>query len=463
MLDFADQLETIMPTALSGSVARTQGMTISAAGFPAPIGALAEIQRQTGAPLLAEVIGFRDQLTILYPLSEFAGVRHGNRVRLARTVRWLRVGEALLGRVIDATGKAIDDRPQAAMSDRTSFNRRPPHPCRRPRIDEPLSTGVRCIDGLLTCGKGQRLGIFSGSGVGKSVLMGMMARYTTADVIVIALIGERGREVNEFIQRDLGAEGLAKSVVVVATSNEPALVRVQAASTATAIAEYFRDRGKNVLLLMDSLTRFAFAQREIGLAAGEPPTTRGYPPSVFALLPRLVERAGRSHRGSITAFYTVLVEADDPNEPISDAVRGLLDGHVWLSREMASKGHFPAIDVLGSLSRLMTEVADQPQREAAFALRELLAAHRDHEDLISVGAYRQGSNKTVDAAMAMEDEIKAYLRQPVEQPSSMQEARDGLIQLHQNYQRRLQMPQPQPGSAPAPASDTPPQTPAAPA
>lgn len=436
MLDVAEQLEAVMPTALTGTVAGTVGMTVSVAGFPAPVGAVAEIQRETGTPLSGEVIGFREGMTLLYPFSDPAGVRHGNRVRLARTARWLRVGEALLGRVIDASGKALDGRPQPALQHRTSLRRPPPHPCRRPRIDEPLSTGVRAIDGLLTCGKGQRMGIFSGSGLGKSVLLGMMARYTSADVIVIALIGERGREVGEFIQRDLAA-GLAKSVVIVATSNEPALVRVQAALTATAIAEYYRDRGRDVLLLMDSLTRFAFAQREVGLAAGEPPTTRGYPPSVFGLLPKLVERAGRSPQGSITAFYAVLVEADDPTEPISDAVRGLLDGHTWLSRDLAARGHYPAIDVLESLSRLLPEVADREHREAAFALRELLAAYRDHEDLISIGAYRRGSHKIVDAALEMLDQIHRYLRQPVDQPSTLEEARQGLMQLKQQYGERL--------------------------
>ncbi len=437
MLDIAEQLEAVMPTALAGTVARTTGMTVSAAGFPAPVGSIAQIERETGPSLLAEVIGFRDDLTVLYPYNDLAGIRHGNRIRLSRTTRRLRVGDELLGRVIDAGGNAVDGRPQPALGDRVSFTRRPPHPCRRPRIDRPLATGVRSIDGLLTCGKGQRIGIFSGSGVGKSVLLGMMARYTDAEVIVIALIGERGREVNEFLQRDLGPKGLAKSVVVVATSNEPALVRVQAASTATAIAEYYRDRGKDVLLLMDSLTRFAFAQREIGLAAGEPPTTRGYPPSVFALMPKLVERAGRSPKGSITAFYSVLVEADDPNEPISDAVRGLLDGHIWLSRSLASRGHYPAVDVLESLSRLMPEVTDGEHREAAVAMRELMAAYRDHEDLISIGAYRQGSNKTVDAAVEMLDQLNGYLRQPVEQPSTLEEARDGLMTLRQQYTDRL--------------------------
>ncbi len=451
MLDLAEQLETIMPTALTGSVASTVGMTISAAGFPAPVGALAEIQRESAPPLPAEVIGFRDHLTILYPLNDLTGVRHGNRVRLARTARWLRVGDELLGRVVDASGRVVDGKPQPALKSRTAFSRRPPHPCDRPRIDQPLSTGVRALDGLLTCGRGQRMGIFSGSGVGKSVLLGMMARYTEAEVIVIAMIGERGREVNEFIQRDLGEEGLRKSVVVVATSNEPALVRVQAASTATAIAEYYRDRGKDVLLLMDSLTRFALAQREIGLAAGEPPTTRGYPPSVFAVLPKLVERAGRSPEGSITALYTVLVEADDPNEPISDTVRGLLDGHTWLSRDLAARGHYPAIDVLQSLSRLMPEVASPQQREAALALREMLAAYRDHEDLISVGAYRRGSNRTVDVAIEMLDEINRYLRQGVDQPSTLDDACGGLVELQKQYlQRKRSEPANPPAAGPTP-------------
>jgi flagellum-specific ATP synthase len=430
MLDIEQQLEGMMPTSLTGTVSRTVGMTVAAAGFPAPIGALAEIQRETGGPLIAEVIGFRDEMTLLYPYSESQGVRHGNRVRLARTTRWLRVGPEMLGRVFDAQGNAVDGKSQPILHDRTSFNRTPPHPCTRPRISEPLATGVRAIDGMITCGKGQRMGIFAGSGVGKSVLLGMMARYTAADVNVIALIGERGREVNEFIERDLGPEGLAKSVVIVATSNEPPLLRTQSASTAMAIAEYFRDQGKNVMLLMDSLTRFALAQREIGLAAGEPPATRGYPPSVFALLPKLVERAGLSPRGSITAFFTVLVEADDPNEPISDAVRGLIDGHTWLSRRLGSKGHYPAVDVLESLSRLMTEVASEEHIMAARAVRELLSAYREHEDLISIGAYRRGSNKIVDAAIEMQDELNRFLRQTVQQGSSVEDARNKLIQLH---------------------------------
>ncbi|MEN6452207.1 MAG: FliI/YscN family ATPase [Thermoguttaceae bacterium] len=434
MPDLAAHLDRIMPTALSGSVAQTVGTTVSAAGFPAPIGAVAEIERQAGPPLMAEVVGFRDDLSLLYPLGELSGVRRGNRVRLVRTTHWLRVGPQLLGRVIDAEGRAIDGLPQPALGDRTSLWQPPPEPCQRPRIDQPLATGVRAIDGLLCCGKGQRMGIFSGSGVGKSVLLGMMARYTAAEVIVIALIGERGREVREFIERDLGPAGLARSVVVVAASNEPAIVRTQAAATATAIAEYFRDQGRDVLLLMDSLTRLALAQREIGQAAGEPPAARGYTPSVFALLPKLVERAGRSPKGSITAFYTVLVEGDDPNEPISDAVRGLLDGHTWLSRALSSRGHWPAIDILQSISRLMPDLADDEHRRAAIGLRELLSAYRDHEDLISIGAYRRGSNRAVDAAIDLQDELNRYLRQRVDEPSSLEAARAQLLELYRKIE-----------------------------
>lgn len=431
MHDFSAQLANMMPTALTGSIVRTEGLTASVAGFPAPVGALVQIERQTGGPIDAEVIGFRDKETLIYPLSEMTGVRHGNRVRLVRTSRLLRVGNELLGRVIDARGQVMDGRPAPLLTERAALDRRPPAACDRPRIDSPLSTGVRVIDGLLTCGLGQRIGIFAGSGVGKSVTLGMMARYTSADVNVIGLIGERGREVNEFIERDLGPEGLARSVVVVATSDEPALVRVQAAQAATAVAEYFRDQGKNVLLIMDSLTRFAMAQREIGLAAGEPPATRGYPPSVFAMLPRLVERAGRSPEGSITAFYSVLVEGDDTNEPVSDTVRGLLDGHVILSRKLAAQGHYPAIEVLGSISRLFSDITAPEVRAAAQVVRELLATYRDNEDLISIGAYRQGANPMVDAAIAMRDEIQKFLRQAVEDRSSVERARTELVQLAQ--------------------------------
>jgi flagellum-specific ATP synthase len=447
MLDLIEQLERVMPTALSGSVVRTVGMTAAVADFPAPVGALVEIERHSAEPLRAEVIGFRDALTVLYPFSGLKGVRRGNRVRLVGTARWLRVGEELLGRVVNAQGQAIDGRPQPALVHRIPLDRAPPPSVERPRIDTPLGTGIRGLDGLLTCGKGQRMGIFAGSGVGKSVLLGMMARYTSADVNVIALVGERGREVNEFLERDLGTAGLARSVVVVATSDEPALMRIQAAQTATAIAEFFRDSGRDVLLIMDSLTRFAMAQREIGLAAGEPPTTRGYPPSVFAMLPKLVERAGQATKGSITGFYSVLVEGDDPQEPISDTVRGLLDGHTWLSRKLASRGHYPAIDILNSISRLATDITPRQQQDAAQSIRELLAAYRDHEDLISIGAYRRGANRAVDAAIEMQDEINRYLRQRIDEPVSLADAASGLKKLH--YRAATQMQASNPVVAPA--------------
>lgn len=427
-----------MPTALTGRVSRTEGLTTAVAGFPAPVGAVVEIDRQTGPPVEAEVIGFREELTLVYPLGDVAGVRRGNRVRLRRTMRRLPVGPQLLGRVLDARGTPIDHGPKLALPDRVPLERSPPPAVDRPRIDSPVSTGVRAMDALLTCGRGQRMGVFSGSGVGKSVTLGMMARYTSADVNVIALIGERNREVNDFLERDLGPEGAARSVVVIATSNEPAIVRVRAAHVATAVAEYFRDLGKDVLLMMDSVTRFAMAQREIGLAAGEPPTTRGYPPSVFALLPKLVERAGRSPVGSITAFYTVLVEGDDTNEPISDAVRGLLDGHTLLSRKIASRGHYPAIDVLESLSRVMPDIVPPEHQQAAITLRRLLSAHRDHEDLISIGAYRSGANPAVDAALAMKTEIDAFLQQPMRESSSVSAAREELLRLAAKAQTLLQ-------------------------
>jgi FliI/YscN family ATPase len=299
---------------------------------------------------------------------------------------------------------------------------------------------VHAIDALLTCGRGQRLGIFSGAGVGKSVLLGMMSRYTAADVIVTGLVGERGREVNEFIERDLGTAALARSVVVVATSDEPALSRVHAAYTATAIAEYFRDRGQHVLLLMDSVTRFAMAQREIGLAAGEPPTTRGYPPSMFALLPRLVERAGQSRAGSITAFYSVLVEGDDDTEPVADTMRSLLDGHVWLSRKLAGRGHYPAIDVLASISRLMNDITTDEHRDAALTLRRLMAAHAEHEDLLSIGAYRRGSNRTVDAAVEMREAIDGLLRQPVDRAMPFDELVEQAVNLANQCQQKMSAP-----------------------
>ena len=436
----ADNLHETMTASLSGSVVETIGMSVAVADFPAPVGAVVRIERDTGPSADGEVVGFRDGRTLVYLLAATTGVRRGSRVRLVRTSRWLRVGHELLGRVIDASGRCIDGRPQPLLPERVPRDRVPPAPVDRPRIRQPLATGVHAIDALLTCGRGQRLGIFSGSGVGKSVLLGMMSRGTDADVIVTGLIGERGREVNEFIERDLGAEGLARSVVVVATGNETALARIHAANTATAVAEYFRDQGKQVLLLMDSITRFAMAQREIGLAAGEPPTTRGYPPSMFALLPRLVERAGQSRDGSITAFYTVLVEGDDETEPVADTMRGLLDGHVWLSRKLAARGHYPAIDILASVSRLMKEIAAPQHQAAALTIRQLLAAYSEHEDLLAIGAYRRGSNRAVDAAIDMRDAIDALLRQPVDKALPFDKVVEQVIHLAAQCQAKMSAP-----------------------
>lgn len=431
------ELDAAMLTGVTGQVVETSGLSVVVSGMPAPVGATVAIEPQSGVAIEAEVIGFCDDKTIVMPLSDLQGVRRGSAVRLVRTTRMLRTGEQLLGRVVDAKGRCIDGRPQPMLTRRRALEGPPIAATQRPRIERPLGTGVRTIDAMLTCGRGQRLGIFAGSGVGKSVLMGMMARSTQADVTVIALVGERGREVNEFIERELGVEGLARSVVVVATSDEPALLRVQAAYAATAIAEDFRDSGRDVLLVMDSVTRFALAQREIGLAAGEPPTTRGFPPSAFALLPRLVERAGRTSRGSITAFYSVLVEGDDENEPIADAIRGLLDGHVWLSRRLAERGHYPAIDVLRSISRLANDLSAGDEKRARQVIRELLAVYAENEDLVTIGAYRKGANRTLDAAVEMRDEINALLKQSTDDRPEFEQVRRDLAALASKCEGRL--------------------------
>ena len=418
------------PTAdLVGSVVETTGTLATVADLPAPVGATVEIARDRGAPIEGEVVGFRDRLTMVSPHGSLTGVSRGRPVRVVRGGRSVLVGPSLLGRVIDAHGRAIDGRPRPASKARVLIDQAPPQPLDRPRIEESLSTGVRAIDGLLTCGRGQRLGVFSSAGVGKSTLLGMMARYTSADVTVVCLTGERGREVADFIERDLGNEGLTRSVLVVATSDEPPLKRIQAVSTATAVAEYFRDQGKNVLLLVDSMTRVAQASRELGLAAGEPPTTRGYPPSTYSLLPRLVERTGRTSKGSITAFYSVLVEGDDPNEPVADAMRGLLDGHLWLSRKIATRGLYPAVDLGESISRLMTTLTSLEQQEAAATIRRLVVSLEENEDLLSIGAYRQGTNVTVDAAIALREKIEAYLKQNIDEQADPEESVSSLVAL----------------------------------
>ncbi|MBI1247361.1 FliI/YscN family ATPase [bacterium] len=437
------RLSQMMPTAVTGSVVETFGTTTAVAGFPVPIGAVVEIVRQVGPPIPAEVIGFKGDYTLVYPLTGVQGIRRGNQVRLKQSFRTVGVGDQLLGRIVDAHGQCVDNLPPPTVGERVRLDRDPPNAINRPRIDQSISTGIRAIDGMLTCGLGQRVGIFAGSGVGKSVTLGMMARYTSADVNVIALIGERGREVNDFIERDLGPEGMARSVVVVATSDQPAIQRMQAAMTATSIAEYFRGFGKNVLFLMDSVTRFAMAQREIGLAAGEPPTTKGYPPSMFALLPRLVERTGRTMQGSITAFYTVLVEGDDTNEPVADTVRGLLDGHIILSRKLAGKGHYPAIDIMQSISRLMNDLVSEEVRTGALIIRDLLATYAENEDLINIGAYRQGSNPRIDMAIRLKDEIDRFLRQRVDERCTVESAHEQLLALV----RKCSMPQAAPQAA----------------
>lgn len=432
-----ENLNSTMTAALVGTVTETVGMTVAVADFPTPVGAVVRIERDGNDTCEGEVVGFRDGRTLVYLQSATTGIRRGHRVRMVRTNRILKVGKALLGRVLDAHGRCIDGRPQPLLPGRARVDQVPPAATERPRIREPLATGVHAIDSMLTCGRGQRLGIFSGSGVGKSVLLGMMCRHTDADIIVTGLIGERGREVNEFLERDLGPEGMQRSVVVVATSNESALTRVQAASTATAVAEYFRDQGQQVLLLMDSVTRYAMAQREIGLAAGEPPATRGYPPSMFALLPRLVERAGQSTKGSITAFYTVLVEGDDENEPVADTMRGLLDGHVWLSRKLAGRGHYPAINVMSSISRVMKDVTTPQHQAAALTIRQLMSAYTEHEELLSIGAYRRGSNRTLDVAVEMREAIDALLRQSLDSALPYAQVVEQLTNLAAQCQAKL--------------------------
>lgn len=395
----------------TGKVIKVIGLTVEVKGISSGIGQVCDIYVPgENEPVMAEVVGFQENSCILMPLGELRGIYPGCQVVPRGEALTIQVGEELLGRVLDGLGKPIDGTSLQAR-EAFSVNNPPPEPMQRRRINEIFSTGVRAIDALLTCGQGQRLGIFSGSGVGKSTLMGMMARFCSADVNVIALIGERGREVLEFIEKDLGPEGLARSVVIAATSDQPPLVRLKGAFAASAIAEYFRNSGKNVLLLMDSVTRFAMAQREVGLAIGEPPATRGYTPSVFSLLPKLLERSGTSRKGTITAFYTVLVDADDMNEPIADAVRGILDGHIVLSRNLAARGHYPAIDVLNSVSRLMNDLVDNEHLQVSTRLRQLLANYTQSEDLINVGAYVKGSNPGIDEAVQYYNKIVNFLRQ----------------------------------------------------
>jgi len=396
-----------------GKVTKVVGLTIEAEGPETHVGALCHIKSRMGKDVLAEVVGFRDKSVLLMPIGDMNGIGPGSTVVAASKSLEVGVGQDLLGRVLDGLGRPMDGKGPINIEKYYPVENKPPNPMTRPRINQVLPMGVKSIDGLLTVGKGQRLGIFAGSGVGKSTLLGMIARNSKSDVNVIALIGERGREVRDFLERDLGEEGLKRSVVVIATSDQPALIRLKGAMVATSIAEYFRDCGKDVILLMDSLTRFSMAQREIGLAAGEPPVTRGYPPSVYAIMPKLLERAGTSEKGSITGLYTVLVEGDDMNEPITDTARGILDGHIVLSRKLAHRNHYPAIDVLASISRVMNDIADERHKKLAGILRQYLAVYTDSEDLINVGAYVMGSNPEIDRAIELNPSINEFLIQDV--------------------------------------------------
>jgi flagellum-specific ATP synthase len=413
---YLDRVEGADPLPVVGRVVRTVGLLVESEGPRARVGDLCELQGAPGEDsLTVEVVGFREGRLLSVPLGGTTGIRSGHRIVARGSTAVVPVGDELLGRVVDGLGRPLDQLGPLQASRTYPLHPAPINPLARDPIVAPLGTGVRAIDTMLTCGRGQRIGLFGGSGVGKSTLLGMMARGTAAEIAIIALVGERGREVRGFLEHDLGPEGLKRSVVVVSTSDNPPLMRMRAAYAATSIAEYFRDQGKSVLLMMDSLTRFAMAQREVGLAAGEPPTAKGYPPSVFALLPTLLERAGNLRgRGSITGLYTVLVEGDDTSEPIADSVRAILDGHVVLSRDLAARNHYPAIDILPSVSRTMPDVTAVEHRMKAGKVRDWMATIRENEDLISVGAYVPGSNPRVDEAFSRRDAIDQFLRQPAE-------------------------------------------------
>lgn len=428
-----EQIPSIPTFKKFGRVTRVVGLMIESQGPDSSIGDVCKIHVDTVKNgrqiILAEVVGFKDEIVVLMPFTSLREISIGCLVEGTGAPLEVKVGPELIGKVLDSMGNPIDGTilPRGLMSVPTEQD--PPNPLTRPPINERLEVGVKAIDGMLTVGNGQRVGIFAGSGVGKSTLLGMIARNTQADLNVIALIGERGREVREFIERDLGSEGLSRSIVVAATSDQPALMRIKGAFTATAIAEYFRNRGLNVMLMMDSVTRVAMAQREIGLATGEPPAQKGYTPSVFAILPKLLERTGTNEKGSITAFYTVLVDGDDMNEPIADTVRGILDGHIVLDRNLANKGQYPAINVLKSVSRLMNHVAEPAHKQAAERLRELYYTYDKSEDLINIGAYKRGTSKEIDEAIYYEPLITAFLKQGYLDKVTLEESKNELITL----------------------------------
>ena len=416
-----------------GHVVKVSGLAVETAGPVVGLGDLCGVHIRDGRRVLAEVVGFRGDHLVLLPLDHIEGVSPGDRVTARVNRRNLRLSEEILGRVVNGLGEPIDGKGPLEGSEEKDLNKDSPSLLRREKISEPLILGMRSIDGLLTCGKGQRVGIFSGSGVGKSVLLGDIANGSEASVNVVALIGERGREVREFLEENLGPAGLARSVVVVAASDAPAIQRLKAAFVAVTIAEYFRDKGEDVLFLMDSLTRFAQAQREIGLAAGEPPATKGYCPSVFSVMPRLVERLGCGEKGSITGILTVLVENDDLNDPVADSARSFLDGHIVLSRKLADRGHYPAVDILQSVSRLMQTVAGEEHRQAAQKLREIYSTYIDAEDLINIGAFSAGSNKRIDGAVALIDRINGFLRQNTGEKSELKQTVNQMKTIAQRW------------------------------
>lgn len=426
-----DRVKGINSFSFEGVVSKVIGLTVEVEGIKASVGEVCKVYNINNDCIDCEVVGFKENTVILMSLGELIGIAPGCRVVPTNAPLQVQCSEELFGKVLDGLGRPMDDN-RSSIGVNYPLDNMPPDPLKRRRIKDVLPTGVRAIDTFLTCGEGQRIGIFAGSGVGKSTTLGMIAKEAEADVNVIALIGERGREVLDFIERDLGEEGMKKTVVVCATSDQPALVRLKGAFTATAIAEYFRDKGKKVILMMDSVTRFAMAQREIGLAIGEPPATKGYTPSVFAMLPRLMERSGMSDKGSITAFYTVLVDGDDFNEPIADAVRGILDGHIVLSRALAAKNHYPAIDILSSVSRLMSEIADNELKNAASTAREVLATYKNSEDLINIGAYLKGSNPQIDFAIELIDKVNMFLKQKVDEKSTFLDSKNSLINMFKN-------------------------------
>jgi flagellum-specific ATP synthase len=428
--DYLTRLKHVELLKVNGSVKQVIGLVIESSGPNCSLGDVCVIKSKDGQDLcLSEVVGFRDNRVLSMILGDAAKIGPGSEIVATDRVLSANVGEELLGRVIDGLGRPIDAKGPIVTREVRSIYNAPPNPLERQRITKPIVTGIRSIDTLLTCGKGQRVGIFAGSGVGKSVTLGMIARNTSADINVIALVGERGREVAEFMDHELGEEGLRRSVVVVATSDQAALIRLKAAFMATTIAEYFRDRGLDVMLLMDSVTRLAMAQREVGLAIGEPPTTKGYTPSVFAMLPKLLERAGNARKGSITGMYTVLVEGDDMSDPVADAVRSILDGHIVLARRLASAGHYPAVDVLESISRVMPAVTTEEHRRAAHRLVDMMATYREAEDLINIGAYVKGSNPRIDEALRNWDHIRSFLRQKADESTAFDASIEQLITM----------------------------------